>query len=110
MPADLFGIGKNPGRLSMTLRVLDPLAEINKPAERKPVRSVQSLQGKRVGLLWGKHAASVKFWPVFEEVALKKFSAEPVRLYKSSSWNPAPMPDLESLASKIDYAFIGVGA
>ena len=94
----------------MVLRVLDPLAEINKPAERKPVRSVQSLQGKRVGLLWGRHAASVKFWSVFEEVALKKFSAEPVRLYKNSSWNPAPMADLENLANKIDYAFIGVGA
>ena len=94
----------------MVLRVLDPLAEINKPAERKPVRSVKSLHGKRIGLLWGRHAASVKFWPVFEEVALKKFDAQPVRLYKSSSWNPAPMPDLENLASKIDYAFIGVGA
>ena len=42
--------------------------------------------------------------------ALKKFAAEPVRLYKSSSWNPAPMPELENLASRIDYAFIGVGA
>ena len=92
------------------LRVLDPIAEINKPAERKPVRSVQSLQGKRVGLLWGRHAASMKFWPVFEAVALEKFAAEPVRLYKSSSWNPAPMSDLENLAGKIDYAFIGVGA
>jgi len=94
----------------MVLRVLDPLAEINKPADRKPFRGVESLQGKRVGLLWGRHAASVKFWPVFEEVVLKKFSAEPVRLYKSSSWNPAPLPDVEELAGKIDYAFIGVGA
>jgi hypothetical protein len=94
----------------MVLRVLDPLAEINKPAARKPIRRVQSLQGKRVGLLWGRHAASIKFWPVFEEVTIKKFSAEPVRLYKSSSWNPAPIADLENLAGKIDYAFIGVGA
>lgn len=94
----------------MMLRVLDPLAEINKPAGRKPVRSIQSLHGKRVGLLWGRHAASMEFWPVFEEVVLKKFSAEPVRLHKNSTWNPAPMPDLENLASKIDYAFIGVGA
>ena len=94
----------------MVLRVLDPIAEINKPPERKRMRSVQSLQGKRVGLLWGRHAASMKFWPVFEEVALRKFAAEPVRLYKSSSWNPAPLPDLENLAGRIDYAFIGVGA
>lgn len=94
----------------MVIRVLDPLADINKPAGRKPVRRVQSLHGKRVGLLWGRHAASVILWPAFEEVAIKKFSAEPVRLYKNSSWNPAPLPDIENLASKIDYAFIGVGA
>ena len=49
----------------MVLRVLDPLAEINKPADRKVFRSVESLHGKRIGLLWGRHAASVKFWPVF---------------------------------------------
>lgn len=94
----------------MTIRVLDPLAEINKPAGRKPMRPLETLKGKRVGLLWGGHAASVKFWPVFEEVAVKKFAAEPVRLYKSSSWNPAPLADVEALAQKIDYAFIGVGA
>lgn len=94
----------------MVIRVLDPIADINKPAERKTMRSVHSLQGRRVGLLWGRHAASVKFWPAFEEVMIKKFSAEPVRLYKNSSWNPAPLPDVEQLADKIDYALIGVGA
>ena len=94
----------------MVLKVLDPLAEINKPADRKTMRRIQTLTGKRVGLLWGRHAASVKFWPVFEEVVLKKFSAEPVRLYKNSSWNPAPISDVEELSGKIDYALIGVGA
>lgn len=94
----------------MVLKVLDPLAEINKPADRKAMRRIHSLNGKRVGLLWGRHAASVKFWPVFEEVILKKFLAEPVRLYKNSSWNPAPISDVETLSEKIDYALIGVGA
>lgn len=94
----------------MVLRVLDPMAAINKPAERKAMRGLESLSGKRIGLLWGGHAASVKFWPAFEKVALEKFSGEPVRLYKNSSWNPAPLEDLKALASKIDYAFIGVGA
>lgn len=94
----------------MVLRVLDPLAEINKPADRKPFRRVTSLNGKRVGLLWGRHAASVKFWPVFEEVVLGRFGAEPVRLYKSSSWNPAPLADVEKLAQEIDFALVGVGA
>ena len=35
----------------MVLRVLEPLAEINKPADSKPMRRVQSLQGKRAGML-----------------------------------------------------------
>ena len=72
--------------------------------------TIGTLHGKRVGLLWGRHAASVKFWPVFDEVVLKKFSGEPVRLYTRSSWNPAPNKDIEEFAGKVDYAFVGVGA
>ena len=94
----------------MVIRVLDPIADINKPAEGKPFRRVQSLRGKRVGMLWGRHAASMKFWPVFEEVVVGKFAGEAVRLYKGSTWNPAPMRELEDLAGKIDYALVGVGA
>ena len=37
----------------MVLRVLDPLAEINKPAGRKPMRRIETMNGKRIGLLWG---------------------------------------------------------
>ena len=95
----------------MVLRVLDPIADINKPAEGKPLRGIQSLEGKKVGLLWGMHAGSMKFWPVFEEVVLAKFKpSEAVRLYKGSTWNPAALPEVENLARKVDYAFIGVGA
>ena len=94
----------------MVLRVLDPLAAINKPADSIPMRRVQSLQNKRIGMLWGGHAATVKFWPVFEAVTLKKFAGEAVRLYKNSSWNPAPLPDVETFAEKIDFALVGVGA
>jgi hypothetical protein len=60
--------------------------------------------------LWGGHAATVKFWPVLEAVVLKKFASQAVKLYKNSSWNPAPMADVEDFAGKIDYAFVGVGA
>ena len=94
----------------MVLRVLDPLAEINKPAGRKPMRRIETMNGKRIGLLWGGHAATVKFWPVLEAVVLKKFASQGVKLYKNSSWNPAPMADVADFASKIDYAFVGVGA
>jgi hypothetical protein len=48
----------------MVLRVLDPIAKINTPPAAKPLRGIESLTGKRVGLLWGRHAATVKFWPV----------------------------------------------
>lgn len=62
-------------------------------------------------LLWGRHAASMKFWPVFEEVVEAKFKpSETVRLYKSGTWNPATLPEVEKLAKKIDYALIEVGA
>ena len=94
----------------MVIRVLDPLPEINKPAGRKPMRVLETLSGRRVGLLWGGHAASVMFWPVFVEVVVSKYGAKPERLYKKSSWNPAPLPDVEALAARIDYALIGVGA
>jgi len=43
-------------------------------------------------------------------VLLKKFASQGVKLYKNSSWNPAPLPDVEDFAGKIDYAFVGVGA
>ncbi len=95
----------------MVLRVLDPMAEINKAPEGKPLRVMETLHNKRVGMLWGRHAASMKFWPVFEEKVAAQFKpSETVRLYKKSTWNPATMPEVEKLATEIDYALIGVGA
>ena len=93
------------------MRVLDPLADINKPAERKPLKGIETMHGKRVGLLWGRHAASVKFWPVLEEVVLKKF----LRVSRCGSTRtaagiPRPTKDIEDFAGKVDYAFVGVGA
>lgn len=93
------------------MRVLDPIADINPATTGKPKTSLDSLTGKRVGLLWGRHAASIKFWPVLEQVIEEMYEpAEIYRLYKDSTWNPAPMAQIEELASKIDYAIIGVGA
>ena len=95
----------------MVLRVLDPLADINKPAQGKPIRGIPSLEAKRVGLLWGRHAASMKFWPAFEEAVLARFKpSQTIRLYKKSTWNPATLSEVEKLATEIDYALIGVGA
>lgn len=93
------------------MRVLDPVADINPATKGKPKKTLDSLAGKRVGLLWGRHAASVKFWPVLEQLIEEMYEPlEIYRLYKDSTWNPAPMDKLEELAAKIDYAVIGVGA
>lgn len=95
----------------MAMRIMDPVGELAKAPEGRPLRRLEALGGRRIGLLWSKHAASVKFWPVLEEVLVERFRpSEIVRLYKQSTWNPAPQEEVEEFARKIDYAVIGVGA
>ena len=94
----------------MTIRVRDPLAEINKARAGKKIRALRSLEGRRMGLLWGQHASSVKFWPVLEKVAEATFRPSEVhRVYKKSTWNVAPSEEIEELARKVDYVLVGVG-
>lgn len=94
----------------MTIRVRDPLADINKAFERKAFRALQTLEGKRMGLLWSQHASSVKFWPVLEKVAERRFRPSEVhRLYKQSTWNVVPPADLAAFVRKVDYVVVGVG-
>jgi len=95
----------------MTIRVRSPLADINEAPRGKPIRALPSLEGRRLGLLWSQHAATVKFWPVLEAVAEAKFRpAEVHRLYKTSTWNVATPDEIDALASKVDYVLVGVGA
>lgn len=94
----------------MTIRVRSPLADINAAPQGKPVRALRSLENGRMGLLWSQHASSVKFWPVFEEIAAARFGpAEVRRLYKNSTWNVAPPDEIRTLAGQVDYVFVGVG-
>lgn len=94
----------------MSFRVLDPLAEINKAPEGKKVRPVDTLIGKRLGLLWSQHASSAKFWPILEKVAVEDLKPTEVhKLYKQSSWNPAPPEELEPFLEKVDFVIVGVG-
>lgn len=93
------------------MRVLEPLGELSQSPEGLPMRELVTLDRRRVGFLWGRHAASVEFWPVFEKVVEKEL--EPVsisRVYKSSTWSPATPEELASVAEEIDLAFVGVGA
>lgn len=93
------------------MRVLDPLGELSAAPAGRPMRELESLDGRRVGLLWGMHAASVKFWPILEEVVQERFRpSEVIKIYKGSTWNPSPPEEIKSLARQIDYAIIGVGA
>jgi hypothetical protein len=94
----------------MAFQVLDPLGEINKAADGKKIRRVDSLVGKRLGLLWSQHASSVEFWPILEKVAQEVFKPSQVhKLYKKSSWNPAPPEELLPFLEKVDYVLVGVG-
>jgi hypothetical protein len=95
----------------MTLRVRDPLADIATPPEGKRLRALEGLAGRRMGLLWSQHAATVQFWPVLEKIAETMFRPSEVhRLYKQSTWNVAPPAEIEELARKVDYVLVGVGA
>jgi hypothetical protein len=95
----------------MTIRVRSPLADINAAPRGKALRALASLEGRRMGLLWSQHAASVKFWPVLEAIAAAKFRPSEVqRLYKTSTWNVAPPAEIDAFATTVDYVLVGVGA
>ena len=46
--------------------VLDPVG-IPQKSSRKAMERVETLDGKRIGFIWGTHELSTKFWPVLEE-------------------------------------------
>ena len=94
----------------MTLRVRDPRADINKPPTGRRIRTLELIEGTRVGLLWSQHASSEKFWPVFERIVEQHFHPSQVhRLYKHSTWNVATPSEISELAGKVDYVLVGVG-
>jgi len=93
------------------MRVLDPLGELAQAPQSKVLHELASLENQRIGFVWGQHAASVKFWPVFEEIAEQSFKPSSVhKLYKDSTWNPATDEQVERFSQEIDIALIGVGA
>lgn len=97
--------------------VLDPIGEVAK-GSRKPLRRVDRLGGKRVGFVWGMHDLSTKFWPVLEDAISIYEPREVQKVHKDdkdgrakgNTWIPAPLSVIEEIATKIDYAILGVGA
>lgn len=93
------------------LKVLDPVGETRAaPVAQSERVFLDTLRNKRVGLIWGQHVSTVRFWPALE-AAVERISSpsEVHRLYKSSTWNPASSAQIDAMAAKIDYAIIGVG-
>ena len=94
----------------MTLRVRDPRADINKPPQGRRIRTLEAVQGTRVGLLWSQHASSEKFWPVFERIVEERLHPSQIhRFYKRSTWNVATPEEVAEFAARVDYALVGVG-
>jgi hypothetical protein len=89
-------------------------------AARKALKTVEDIHGQRVALLWGMHDLSTKFWPVFEREVLDIYKPREVHKhykedtgdgkFKGNTWIPAPLSDIQEMASQVDYAVAGVGA
>jgi hypothetical protein len=91
-------------------RVLDPVAEAAQAPARTRRKVVRTLRGARIGFVWGQHVSTVVFWPRLEQAIEAAYAPSAVvRLYKPSTWNPAPRETLADLLSRVDVAIAGVG-
>jgi hypothetical protein len=94
----------------MTIELFDPVGEIE-AIEAKPQRILETLSGKRVGLIFNQHVSALSFWQALEEgIAETLKPASMQRVYKTNTWAPAPREDALKLIQKTDYALVGVGA
>jgi hypothetical protein len=92
------------------LRVLDPVAAVAAAPDRKHRRVPAALAGARIGFVWGQHVSTTVFWPLFEQAVEAMYApSATVRLYKPSTWNPAPRDAIEELLSRVDVVIAGVG-
>jgi hypothetical protein len=89
-------------------------------SQREPLKTLEAIEGHRVGFLWGMHDISTKFWPEMEKAVTDMYGPREVhRHYKhdtgdgkfhGNTWIPSPISDIQEMAPKIDYAITGVGA
>ena len=94
----------------MTIQLFDPVGEVE-AVERAPMRVIESLAGKRAGLVFNQHVSALAFWKAMEaelEQTLKPLQVS--RIYKSNTWAPAPRADANRLLEETDYVLVGVGA
>jgi hypothetical protein len=94
----------------MTIELFDPVGEVE-TVNARPQRILETLNGKRVGLIFNQHVSALAFWKALEDElgsTLKPASMQ--RVYKTNTWAPAPRADALKLIEETDYALVGVGA
>ena len=94
----------------MTIKLLSPTSHVHKARQARE-KSLQSLDGRKIGLIFNQHGTTLAFWKALEETIEKQFQPSALsRVYKPSVWAPAPAPDVERIAAETDLAIVGVGA
>ena len=94
----------------MTIELFDPVGEVE-AITRKPQRVLETLNGKRVGLIFNQHVSALAFWQALEdEISGTLKPASMMRVYKTNTWAPAPRTEALRLIEETDYALVGVGA
>lgn len=94
----------------MSIELFDPVGDIEE-VKAKPQRVLETLSGKRVGLIFNQHVSALAFWKALEdEIGATLKPASMKRVYKTNTWAPAPRADALALIDETDYALVGVGA
>lgn len=94
----------------MTIELFDPVGDIEQVAA-KPQRVLETLNGKRVGLIFNQHVSALSFWQALEtEIGSTLKPSSMHRVYKTNTWAPAPRADALKLIEETDFALVGVGA
>lgn len=94
----------------MGIELFDPVGEVHIP-QSAPQRTLASLAGKRVGLVFNQHVSAIDFWKAMEAEIVKTLEpASILRVYKANTWAPAPRADANRVLEETDYVLVGVGA
>lgn len=94
----------------MSIQMLDPVADVETVVRGKE-RTLEKLDGKRIGYVFNQHVTALAFWNRLEQEVGKRLKPSDVRsVYKVNTWAPAPRADLDKLVAEVDFALVGVGA
>lgn len=94
----------------MNIQLYDPVGEVE-VVQRKPLRALETLKGKRVGYIFNQHVSALAFWKALEREIETRLAPSAVhRVYKANTWASAPKHEVDRLIEESDYALVGVGA